>query len=112
MHLAPITSETERRIIETHDRALALVCAHGRNFSPYLCGDVLHVVDLLHMLVAMGAQIDGIGSNLLVINGWKQQTGRPIDPASVNIQSAFTDCKGYALNLTRDIQTLLLQQQK
>jgi UDP-N-acetylglucosamine 1-carboxyvinyltransferase len=34
-----------------------------------------HVVDLLNMLVAMGAQIDGLGSNLLTIYGWKQASG-------------------------------------
>ena len=69
-------------------------------------GSYIQRLQLIHSVISL------MHHQQMMINGWKQQTGRPVDPASINLQSAFTDCKEYALNLTRDIQSLLLQQQK
>lgn len=60
-------------LLQTSVTATALVCmlaaALGRETVIYNAASEPHLQDLQHMLVAMGARIDGIGSNVLHIRG-------------------------------------------
>jgi UDP-N-acetylglucosamine 1-carboxyvinyltransferase len=47
-----------------------------------------HVVDLLNLLVAMGANIDGIGSNLLTVRGGQQLGGASCSVAPDHVEAA------------------------
>jgi UDP-N-acetylglucosamine 1-carboxyvinyltransferase len=71
--------EVEIILTQTSVTATSLVCmlavCLGQRTVVANAASEPHVVDLLNMLVAMGAQIDGIGSNLLTIRGWKEPNG-------------------------------------
>ncbi|NDJ75548.1 MAG: UDP-N-acetylglucosamine 1-carboxyvinyltransferase [Chloroflexi bacterium] len=60
-------------LLQTSVTATALVAmlaaSLGQETTLHNAASEPHIQDLLHMLVAMGAQIDGIGSNLLHIRG-------------------------------------------
>jgi len=43
------------------------------------------------------------------INDWKRRTGRPVDPASEQIEAAFADCVKYARNLSHDVKEIATQ---
>lgn len=58
----------EASVTATENVIMAAVLAEGRS-TIYNCACEPHVQDLCHMLVAMGANIRGIGSNLLTIEG-------------------------------------------
>jgi UDP-N-acetylglucosamine 1-carboxyvinyltransferase len=62
----------EPSVTGTENAIMAAVAAKGSTILHNAACEP-HVQDLCHMLVAMGARIDGIGSNLLTIEG-----GRPL----------------------------------
>ena len=58
----------EASVTATENLVMAAVLARGRTVL-YNCACEPHVQDLCRMLVAMGAQIQGIGTNLLTVDG-------------------------------------------
>lgn len=66
----------EITLLQTSVTTTALVCmlaaSLGRETAVYNAASEPHIQDLQHMLVSMGAQIDGIGSNVLRIQGSQQ----------------------------------------
>jgi UDP-N-acetylglucosamine 1-carboxyvinyltransferase len=62
----------EPSVTATENALMASVAASGRTVLRNAAAEP-HVQDLAHMLVALGAQIEGIGSNVLTIEG-----GRPL----------------------------------
>ena len=62
----------EPSVTATENALMAAVAATGRTVLRNAAAEP-HVQDLAHMLVALGARIDGIGSNVLTIEG-----GRPL----------------------------------
>lgn len=83
----------ELTLLQTSVTATALVCmlaaAMGRETVIYNAASEPHVQDLQRMLVMMGAQIDGIGSNRLLIRGANELGGADftIRPDHVEIAS-------------------------
>ncbi|MEP7287650.1 MAG: UDP-N-acetylglucosamine 1-carboxyvinyltransferase [Chloroflexota bacterium] len=81
-------------LTQTSVTATALACMLAAVFGNHTvianAASEPHVVDLLNMLVAMGAQINGIGSNLLTIHGRKALGGATyaVSPDHVEIASA------------------------
>ncbi|HEX6644213.1 MAG TPA: UDP-N-acetylglucosamine 1-carboxyvinyltransferase [Gemmatimonadales bacterium] len=69
----------EPSVTGTENALMAAVMARGRTVLRNAAAEP-HVQDLARMLVAMGAQIDGIGSNVYVIEG-----GRPLGGTSYEI---------------------------
>ena len=70
----------------------ALVCmlaaALGRDTTIRNAASEPHVQDLQHMLVAMGAQIDGIGSNLVHVRGGEKLGGADVTLSPDHIEVA------------------------
>jgi UDP-N-acetylglucosamine 1-carboxyvinyltransferase len=64
----------EASVTATENAIMAAVLAQGTTIINNAAGEP-HVQDLCHMLVSMGAQIDGIGSNRLTIQGVKRLRG-------------------------------------
>ncbi|MDR0302054.1 MAG: UDP-N-acetylglucosamine 1-carboxyvinyltransferase [Treponema sp.] len=64
----------EASVTATENAIMAAVLAKGKTILTNAASEP-HVQDLCRMLVEMGAQIEGIGSNILVINGVKKLTG-------------------------------------
>jgi len=64
----------EASVTGTENVVMAAVLAKGRTVL-YNCACEPHVQDLCRMLVAMGAQIEGIGTNLLTIGGVERLHG-------------------------------------
>lgn len=58
----------EASVTATENTLMAAVVAEGRTVVMNAAGEP-HVQDLAHMLVSMGAKIEGIGTNRLVIDG-------------------------------------------
>jgi UDP-N-acetylglucosamine 1-carboxyvinyltransferase len=74
-----------------------LAACLGRQTTILNAASEPHIVDLLHLLAAMGAHIDGIGSNLLTIRGQERLSGAAhtvspdhIEAASVAAIAALT----------------------
>ena len=64
----------EASVTGTENAVMAAVLAKGKTILTNAAGEP-HVQDLCRMLVSMGAQIEGIGSNILTINGVKRLSG-------------------------------------
>lgn len=64
----------ETSVTATENAVMAAVLAEGRTKITNAASEP-HVQDLCNMLVAMGAKISGIGSNILVIDGVKKLHG-------------------------------------
>jgi UDP-N-acetylglucosamine 1-carboxyvinyltransferase len=64
----------EASVTATENAILAAVLAEGRTIIRNAASEP-HVQDLCHLLCKMGGQIDGIGSNLLTIDGVKSLGG-------------------------------------
>jgi UDP-N-acetylglucosamine 1-carboxyvinyltransferase len=64
----------EASVTGTENAVMAAVLARGETILTNAAGEP-HVQDLCRMLVSMGAQIEGIGSNILRINGVKKLSG-------------------------------------
>ena len=64
----------EASVTGTENAIMAAALAKGKTILTNAAGEP-HVQDLCQMLVSMGAQIDGIGSNILTITGVKKLTG-------------------------------------
>jgi len=64
----------EASVTATENAIMAAVLAKGKTILTNAASEP-HVQDLCRMLVTMGAQIEGIGSNILIINGVKQLSG-------------------------------------
>jgi len=64
----------EASVTGTENAIMAAVLAEGKTILTNAAGEP-HVQDLCRMLVMMGAQIEGIGSNILTINGVKKLSG-------------------------------------
>jgi len=64
----------EASVTATENAIMAAVLAKGQTILTNAASEP-HVQDLCNMLVLMGAQIDGIGSNRLTINGVKKLSG-------------------------------------
>ena len=64
----------ETSVTATENAVMAAVLAEGRTKLTNAASEP-HVQDLCNMLVAMGAKISGIGSNILVIDGVKKLHG-------------------------------------
>jgi len=64
----------EASVTGTENAVMAAVLAKGKTILTNAAGEP-HVQDLCQMLVLMGAQIEGIGSNVLTITGVKKLTG-------------------------------------
>ena len=69
----------EPSVTGTENALMAAVMARGRTVLRNAAAEP-HVQDLARMLVAMGAQIDGIGSNVYVVEG-----GRPLGGCAYEI---------------------------
>ena len=79
-------------LTQTSVTATALVCmlaaCLGKRTTIINAASEPHVVDLLHMLVAMGASVDGIGSNLLTIGGAERLSGAECRVSPDHIEAA------------------------
>ena len=64
----------ETSVTATENAVMAAVLAEGRTKITNAASEP-HVQDLCNMLVAMGAKISGIGSNILIIDGVKKLHG-------------------------------------
>ncbi|MDR0487575.1 MAG: UDP-N-acetylglucosamine 1-carboxyvinyltransferase [Treponema sp.] len=64
----------EASVTGTENAVMAAVLAKGKTILTNAAGEP-HVQDLCRMLVSMGAQIEGIGSNILTITGVKKLSG-------------------------------------
>ncbi|MDR2717475.1 MAG: UDP-N-acetylglucosamine 1-carboxyvinyltransferase [Treponema sp.] len=64
----------EASVTGTENAIMAAALAEGKTILTNAAGEP-HVQDLCQMLVSMGAQIEGIGSNILVITGVKKLAG-------------------------------------
>ncbi len=64
----------EASVTATENAVMAAVLAHGRTIINNAASEP-HVQDLCRMLVSMGARIEGIGSNILTIDGVKRLGG-------------------------------------
>ena len=64
----------EASVTATENAIMAAVLAKGKTILTNAAGEP-HVQDLCNMLVKMGAQIEGIGSNILTITGVKKLSG-------------------------------------
>ena len=64
----------EASVTATENAIMAAVLAKGKTILTNAASEP-HVQDLCRMLVTMGAHIDGIGSNILTINGVKKLSG-------------------------------------
>jgi UDP-N-acetylglucosamine 1-carboxyvinyltransferase len=64
----------EASVTGTENAIMAAVLAKGKTILTNAASEP-HVQDLCKMLVSMGAQIEGIGSNILTINGVKKLSG-------------------------------------
>jgi UDP-N-acetylglucosamine 1-carboxyvinyltransferase len=64
----------EASVTGTENAVMAAVLARGQTILTNAAGEP-HVQDLCRMLVSMGARIEGIGSNILTINGVKKLSG-------------------------------------
>jgi len=64
----------EASVTATENAIMAAVLAKGKTILTNVASEP-HVQDLCKMLVQMGAQIEGIGSNILVITGVKKLSG-------------------------------------
>jgi UDP-N-acetylglucosamine 1-carboxyvinyltransferase len=64
----------EASVTATENLVMAAALARGRTVL-YNCACEPHVQDLCRMLVAMGARIEGIGTNLLAIDGVERLRG-------------------------------------
>ncbi|QQO09683.1 UDP-N-acetylglucosamine 1-carboxyvinyltransferase [Breznakiella homolactica] len=64
----------EASVTATENAVMAAVLAKGQTILTNAASEP-HVQDLCRMLVAMGARIDGIGSNILTINGVEKLGG-------------------------------------
>ena len=64
----------EASVTATENAIMAAVLAKGKTILTNAAGEP-HVQDLCRMLVSMGAQIEGIGSNILTITGVKKLSG-------------------------------------
>jgi UDP-N-acetylglucosamine 1-carboxyvinyltransferase len=64
----------EASVTGTENAVMAAVLAKGKTILTNAAGEP-HVQDLCRMLVAMGAKIEGIGSNILSISGVKKLSG-------------------------------------
>ena len=64
----------EASVTATENAVMAAVLAKGETVLTYAASEP-HVQDLCNMLVAMGAKIDGIGSNILRIHGVEKLSG-------------------------------------
>jgi len=64
----------EASVTATENAIMAAVLAKGKTILTN-CASEPHVQDLCNMLVKMGAKIEGIGSNILTINGVKKLFG-------------------------------------
>jgi len=64
----------EASVTGTENAIMAAVLAKGKTILTNAAGEP-HVQDLCQMLVSMGAQIEGIGSNVLTITGVKKLSG-------------------------------------
>jgi len=64
----------EASVTGTENAVMAAVLAEGKTILTNAASEP-HVQDLCRMLVSMGAQIEGIGSNILTITGVKKLSG-------------------------------------
>jgi UDP-N-acetylglucosamine 1-carboxyvinyltransferase len=64
----------EASVTATENAVMAAVLAKGKTILTNAASEP-HVQDLCRMLVSMGAQIEGIGSNILTITGVKKLSG-------------------------------------
>lgn len=64
----------EASVTGTENAVMAAVLAKGQTILTNAASEP-HVQDLCRMLVSMGARIEGIGSNILIINGVKKLSG-------------------------------------
>ena len=64
----------EASVTGTENAVMAAVSAEGKTILTNAASEP-HVQDLCRMLVSMGAQIEGIGSNILTITGVKKLSG-------------------------------------
>ena len=58
----------EPSVTATENALMAAVAAHGTTILRNVASEP-HVQDLAHFLVALGAQIDGIGTNTMIVHG-------------------------------------------
>lgn len=85
-------------LMESSVTATVLVCmlaaALGQETVIYNAASEPHVRSLQHMLVKMGAQIDGIGSNLLKIRGVENLNGtsHTVQPDHIEVASVAAIC--------------------
>lgn len=75
----------EPSVTATENALSAAVAAEGTTILRN-CASEPHVQDLAHFLIAMGAQIDGIGTNCMTIQG-----GRPLSGASHRIGTDYVE---------------------
>ena len=64
----------EASVTGTENAVMAAVLAAGKTILTNAAGEP-HVQDLCRMLIAMGANIEGVGSNILTITGVKKLSG-------------------------------------
>lgn len=79
-------------LMQTSVTATMLVCmlaaTLGKKTTIINAASEPHVTDLLNMLVQMGARIDGIGSNLLIIHGVEKLKGASIAVSPDHVEAA------------------------
>jgi UDP-N-acetylglucosamine 1-carboxyvinyltransferase len=98
----------EASVTATENAVMAAVLARGTTVLKHAASEP-HVQDLCRLLVAMGAQIDGIGSNVLTIHGVDQLHGCTYsivpdhhEAATFAVAAAVTHGKMRILNVVPD----------
>ncbi|HEX3050120.1 MAG TPA: UDP-N-acetylglucosamine 1-carboxyvinyltransferase [Aggregatilineaceae bacterium] len=104
----------ERReitLLQTSVTATTLVCtlaaSMGRETVIYNAASEPHVQDLQHMLVAMGARIDGIGSNSITVYGTEQLSGADMRLSPDHIETASIAALGAITHGTLSIEGIV-----
>ncbi len=107
-------SPWERReitLLQTSVTATSLVCTMaanmGRETVIYNAASEPHVQDLQHLLVAMGARIDGIGSNSITVYGTEHLGGAEIRLSPDHIETASIAALGAITHGTLTIEGVI-----
>lgn len=74
LHGAGYLLQPEQSVTATENTIMAAVLADGETIIDNAACEP-HVQDLCHMLIAMGAEIEGVGTNRLIIQGVTSLTG-------------------------------------
>jgi UDP-N-acetylglucosamine 1-carboxyvinyltransferase len=77
----------EPSVTATENALVAAVAAHGTTYLRNAASEP-HVQDLAHFLVALGAKIEGIGTNTIIVHGRRRSAAPAIRSSPTISRSA------------------------